>query len=208
MKLCRLCEKRRPRRYCPGVGSDICARCCGEEREVSVRCPLDCPHLIEARQFERLPEPDPARFPYGEVELPEGFLREREDLLFMLSGILLEAASRVTGAVDADVAEALDAIIRTYRTRASGLYYETRPENLLAAAIQRGFNHGLAELERQAADRGLLPHLRDKDVLGLLVFLRRTAYAQSNGRRLGRRFLQFLHSLVGPPAPEQARVAG
>jgi hypothetical protein len=206
MNLCRLCEKRRPRRYCPGLGGDICARCCGEEREVTVRCPLDCPHLIEARQFERLPEPDPAQFPHAEIELPEGFLREREELLWLLANLLLKAASRISGAVDADVAQALDAIIRTYRTLAAGLYYETRPDNLLAAAIQRGFNEGLAELERQASERGL--SLRDKDVLGVLVFLRRTAFAESNGRPLGRRFLQFLQGLVLPPASHQARPAG
>lgn len=203
MILCRLCEKRRPRRYCPGLGGDICARCCGREREVTVRCPLDCPHLIEAREFERLPEPDPAQFPYADIEVPEGFVREREELLWMLSNILLEAASRISGAVDADVAEALDAVIRTYRTRAAGLYYETRPNNLLAAAIQQSFNEGLAEFERQASQRGL--RLRDKDLLGVLVFLRRAAFAESNGRPLGRRFLQFLHNLVRPPASERAR---
>lgn len=200
MELCRICEKRRPRRYCPGLRGDICARCCGEEREVTVRCPLDCPHLIEARQFERLPEVDPAQLPHTDIQVPEGFLREREELVFLLSNILLEAATRISGAVDADVTEALDAIIRTYRTRAAGLYYETRPDNLLAAAIQRGFTEGLAELERQASQRGFPTPMRDKDVLGVLVFLRRTAFAEANGRPLGRRFLQFLQGLA-PPRP-------
>lgn len=203
MELCRICEKRRPRRYCPGLRGDICARCCGEEREVSVRCPLDCPHLIEARQFERLPEVDPAQLPHTDIQLSQGFLREREELVFLLSNLLLEAATRISGAVDADIAEALDAIIRTYRTRAAGLYYETRPDNLLAAAIQRGFMEGLAELERQAAQRDFPTPMRDKDVLGVLVFLRRTAFAEANGRPLGRRFLQFLHGLAHPPAAEQ-----
>jgi hypothetical protein len=205
MELCRICDKRRPRRYCPGLGGDICARCCGQEREVSVRCPLDCPHLIEARQFERLPELDPAQFPHTDIELPEEFLREREELVFLLANILLEAALRISGAVDADVAQALDALIRTYRTREAGLYYETRPENLLAAAIQRGFTEALAEFERQASPRGFSAPMRDKDILGVLVFLRRTAFAESNGRPLSRRFLHFLHGLARPPAPQQAR---
>ena len=46
---CRICDTRKPRRYCPGVTGDICSICCGNEREVTVDCPLDCPFLVEAR---------------------------------------------------------------------------------------------------------------------------------------------------------------
>ena len=46
---CPLCEKRKPKRPCPARGDLICARCCGEQREVSIECPFDCSYLRESR---------------------------------------------------------------------------------------------------------------------------------------------------------------
>ena len=42
---------------------------------------------------------------------------------------------QVPGVVDRDVLEALDGLIRTYRTLQSGVYYESRPNNPLAGSI-------------------------------------------------------------------------
>ncbi|MDR3721481.1 MAG: hypothetical protein P4L00_07770 [Candidatus Acidoferrales bacterium] len=49
---CAICEKRPPTRYCPAKGVKICAICCGREREVTIDCPADCPHLIAAHRYE------------------------------------------------------------------------------------------------------------------------------------------------------------
>ena len=51
---------------------------------------------------------------------------------------LVKAALRTPGAIDADVLQAVDALIKTQRTSQSGLVYETRAENSIAAAVQRG----------------------------------------------------------------------
>jgi hypothetical protein len=204
MDSCKLCEKRRPRRYCPGVGGEICPRCCGEEREVTVNCPFDCPHLVEARRFERLPELGPDDWPHKDIPVSRAFLEEREPVLALLAALLLDGAERTRGAVDADLAEALEAMIRTYRTRQTGLVYETRPNNPLAAAIQQHMNAGIAQLEQRMAERSGLHLMRDKDMLGLLVYLRRMLTRYSNGRRLGRRFLHVLRSSGAEtrPGPE------
>ena len=49
---CAICEKRPPKRYCPAKGEKICAICCGREREVTIDCPSDCPHLTAAHRYE------------------------------------------------------------------------------------------------------------------------------------------------------------
>src|SRR5438270_311540 len=54
--LCKICQKRRARRFCPAVSGDICSICCGTEREVSLTCPLSCEYLQEAHKREKLPQ--------------------------------------------------------------------------------------------------------------------------------------------------------
>src|SRR5262245_48765052 len=132
---CVICETRRPKRFCPGVRGDICAICCGTEREVTVDCPLDCEYLIESRRHDKAVELTGADLPNRDIEVSEGFLRDNEVLLVYLCGGLLKAAMETPGVVDYDVREALESLIRTYRTLQSGVYYESRPANPMALAV-------------------------------------------------------------------------
>ncbi len=198
MSSCRLCETRRPRRWCPGVRGEICAPCCGAEREVTVDCPLDCEYLREARQHEKTPEVDPDAFPNADIRISERFLVEQQKLLAFLGAALLESAFETTGSVDGDVREALAAMIRTYRTRETGLYYESRPENVIAAVIQDGVKRRLEEMQQKLLERTGMHQLRDADVLGIVVFLQRLEIQHNNGRRRGRAFLGFLQDQLRP----------
>src|ERR1035438_6507211 len=76
---------RRPRRFCPGVRGEICSLCCGEEREATVDCPLDCEFLREGRRHEKAPARNPAEFPNRDIQVPEKLLRANEHLLAFLS---------------------------------------------------------------------------------------------------------------------------
>jgi hypothetical protein len=105
-------------------------------------------------------------------------------------------------AVDNDIREALDALIRTYRTLQSGVYYETRPQNPLAGAVFAAMQNGVAELRRLEQEGRGVAHTRDAQVLGLLVFLQRLEIDRNNGRRLGRAFIDFLRSFFAQPAAE------
>ena len=49
---CVICEIRKEKRVCPAVHGRICAQCCGEQREVTLDCPSDCPYLQQAREHE------------------------------------------------------------------------------------------------------------------------------------------------------------
>jgi hypothetical protein len=190
---CAICETRKPRRYCPGVRGEICAPCCGAEREVTVECPFECEHLQEARRHERVPELKEEEIPNRDIEITDAFLEENDPLVALSSRMLLEAAGETPGAIDADVRQALGALIRTFRTRQSGLYYESRPENPLAAAVQQGFQARLEKFRQELTRNATGGAIRDAALLGVLVFLERIALHYDNGRKRGRSFLHFLH---------------
>ena len=188
---CQICETRKPRRHCPGVHGEICSICCGNEREVTVSCPLDCPYLVEARQHEKPRELNTDEVPNKDVQVTEEFLREHEPLFVFLSSRLLEAALASAGAVDSDVREALQSLIRTYRTLQSGLYYETKPANLIAAGVHQRMQEAVDGLRKELAEKNATP-VRDAEVLGTLVFLERVELHENNGRPRGRAFIDYL----------------
>jgi hypothetical protein len=198
---CSICSSRRPRRFCPGVHGEICTLCCGAEREVTVDCPLDCEFLRQGRKHEKALALNPAEFPNRDIQVTEKLVSANERLLSFLSVTIFQAAMQVPGVVDSDALEALDGLIRTYRTLQSGVYYESRPNNPLAGAIFTAVQDALTEY-RTAEQRELgMTKTRDADVLGMLVFLQHFALFRDNGRRRGRAFLDALREFH-PPAPE------
>jgi hypothetical protein len=203
---CAICHVRRPRRFCPGVRGDICTTCCGTEREVTVDCPLDCIYLRDAHRHEKIVPTDPHDFPNQDIRVSEEFLHGHEPLLLFLARTVLDAALSTSGAIDFDVREALDALIRTYRTLQSGVYYETLPTNPIAASICRIVQSGLAEFRKQESERSGMTQTRDADVLGLLVFLQRLELDNNNGRKRGRAYLDFLRTFF-PEQPAESTPA-
>ena len=190
---CRICDTRKPRRYCPGVSGDICSQCCGAEREVSINCPLDCQYLMEARLHEKPVPVNPEQVPNRDIPVTEQFMREQQALLLFFGAKLVDAALTTSGAVDNDIRDALEALIRTYRTLESGLYYETRPDNLVAGAIQEKIQESIETLRKESAEKGA-PSIRDADILGVLVFIQRIELLNNNGRPRGRAFVDYLRA--------------
>jgi hypothetical protein len=176
--------------------------CCGAEREVSVHCPFDCEFLQDARKHDKLPPVDPDKFPNQDIKVTDDFLHENEDLLVFLGRGIMRTALEAD-AVDNDVREALEALIRTYRTLQSGVYYETRPQNPLAGGVYAGMQNAVAELRRMEQEQRGVTRTRDAQVLGLLVFLQRLELDRNNGRRLGRAFLDFLRTFFAPQPGEE-----
>jgi hypothetical protein len=204
---CAICHIRRPKRFCPGVRGDICTICCGTEREVTVNCPLDCEYLRDAHRHERITATDPHDFPNQDIRVTEEFLRDHEPLLLFLAGALVDAALATPDAVDFDVREALDALVRTYRTLQSGVYYETRPANPIAANICRLAQAAIEEWRKEEPERTGMTRTRDSDVLTLLAFLQRLELDNNNGRKRGRAYLDFLRGFF-PEKPGEAAPAG
>jgi hypothetical protein len=199
---CAICETRRPRRFCPGVRGDICSLCCGTEREISVDCPLDCEYLEEARRHDK-PQPiDESLIPNRDIAVSERFLQEHEPLLAFLGQALAGAAFAGSGTIDYDVREALEALVRTYRTLQSGVYYESLPPNPLAASVYGMVQQALAEYRQRETQQLGVSRTRDADVLGVLVFLQRVEMDRNNGRRRGRAFLDTLRQFYSPEPAE------
>lgn len=208
---CVLCEIRRPRRHCPGVRGEICSVCCGTSREITVSCPLECPYLQEARKHEKAPEPDPQRWPNPDVSITERFLNDNAQLFTLTGHALVRIALGSAEVVDNDVRDALEALVRTYRTLGTGLIYETRPANLLAAGIQQRLRAELDEARKQLKESTGMETIRDTDVLGVLVMLQRMEFARNNGRARGRAFIDFLRQEfpeLAPPGPLDAGGSG
>jgi hypothetical protein len=185
----------------------ICHICCGTEREVSISCPLDCEYLREARLHESKSrhdreehaKPQPTLHP--DVPLTEDFLEQHTELLAFCGISLLQAALETPGAVDRDVVDALEALIRTQRTLESGLVYQTRAADQVAAAIQARMEKAFEAYQRVRREREGLAGYRTAEILGVLVFLIRLSPRVVNGRRLGRAFIEYLSQQMPLPEP-------
>jgi hypothetical protein len=172
---------------------------------VSVSCPLDCEYLREARRHEKSLPLDPQQIPNRDIKVSEEFLEEHEALVGALANAVAGAALGIPGAADTDAREALQGLIRTYQTLESGVYYESRPDNTLAARIFEAAKEAVAGFERQERQDTGLARTRDSDVLKSLVFLERVGIDRDNGRPRGRAFLDALRGFyAGGESPEAA----
>lgn len=195
---CVICNIRKPRRHCPGVNGEICSICCGTEREQTIDCPLECPWLRAAHEHERPPDLDPASIPNQDITVTEEFLRSNEVVMAFIAMALFEGAMKQQGATDWDMRDALEALVKTYRTAESGLIYETVPDNKFAAAIAANVREKLADLVKRETEARGASSLRDADVLGVLVFIQRLEISRNNGRKRSRSFLDFLGGFYSP----------
>jgi hypothetical protein len=200
--LCKICQKRRARRFCPAVNGDICTICCGTEREVSLTCPLSCEYLLEAHKRENPVAIADGQISNPDIRVTEEFIRDQEELLLFSIYSLVEASLRTPGVNDSDVMAVLESLIQTHRTLNSGLVYETRPESTVALGIHRLFTASLADYQKERSKQEKLPQLRDSDLLAILVFLHRIGQQNQNGKPRGRMFLDLLRHMT----PERERV--
>src|SRR5258708_4630446 len=134
---CAICGKRKAKRHCPAVTGEICALCCGTERENSLTCPLECVYLQEGHRYEweRRADETLDKIPYEKYEITDNFLYHHETLVGALAATILKRALESTAAQDSDIAEAIDSVIRTRETLASGLYYDSVPPGPVAAGL-------------------------------------------------------------------------
>ncbi len=194
---CAICEIRKEKRFCPAVHGRICPQCCGEQREVTLDCPSDCPYLQQAREHEKTrsaDQLDPAAL-FLPVDVSDQFTYEREHLLMGLTYALAKAARADRTLNDRDILAAVSAMATSRERLAnSGLHYE-QP---LASSTQIAVAAQVEEMLRQyrEAEQKHMGYstLRDSDVLKALVFLVRLGYGRTSGRPKSRAFVDFLVS--------------
>jgi len=205
---CAICEIRKEKRFCPAVHGRICPQCCGEQREVTLDCPSDCPYLMQAREHERprsAEEIDPAGL-FLQVEMSDQFMYEHEHLLMGLTYALAKAAQTDRTLNDQDLIAALTMLSTSYERRVnSGLHYEqpltTEPRRRVAAEVET-----MVKEYREAEQKHMgYSSLREGDVLKALVFLVRLAHGRTSGRPKARGFVEFLFAQF--PEKESAVVS-
>ncbi len=213
---CAICDIRREKRFCPAVHGRICPQCCGEQREVTLDCPSECPYLQQAREHERprtMEELDrEALFP--RVEIPEQFLYDHEHLILGISFALAKSARANRSLADRDLVAALSSLAKSYETLVnSSLIYEQPTTNVAHQAIAEEVTTMVKEY-REAEQKHLgYSRLRDSDVLKGLVFLLRMGVGRTSGRPKSRAFVDFLfaqfpekHSAIASPAEAGSRI--
>lgn len=204
---CVICEIRKEKRFCPAVHGRICPQCCGEQREVTLDCPSDCPYLIQAREHEK-PRPadqiDPAAL-FLQIEVSEQFMYEKEHLLMGLTYALAKAARADRSLHDQDLIAALAMLAKSYERRInSGLHYEQplTSDSQRRAAIEV---ENMVKEYREAEQKHVgYSSLKDSEVLKALVFLLRLGNGRTSGRPKSRAFVEFL--LAQFPEKESAVV--
>jgi hypothetical protein len=195
--ICVICEIRKEKRFCPAVHGRICPQCCGEQREVTLDCPSDCPYLRQAREHEKprsADQIDPAGL-FLQVEFSDQFMYEKEHLLMGLTYALAKAARADRTLHDQDLIAALSMLATTYERRLnSGLVYEppltSEPQRRAVAEIEN-----MVKEYREAEQKHVgYSTLRDSEVLKALVFLVRLGYGRTSGRPKSRAFVEFLYA--------------
>jgi len=192
---CAICEIRKERRFCPAVHGRICPQCCGEQREVTLDCPSDCPYLQQAREHEKTRpagELDAAAL-FTQVQLGDQFLYEHEHLIMGLSYALAKSAHADGSIQDRDLIAGLTSLARSYeRLVNSGLHYEEPMPGAAQQAVAVGLQNMVKEYREAEQKHTGFVRLRDSEVLKALVFLVRMAHGRTSGRPKSRAFVDFL----------------
>lgn len=172
---------------------------------MTIDCPLDCEYLQEARIRDKVVPFDPENAPNKDIRVSEDFINEREEFIAFLGSRIAAAALATPGVVDSDVREALEGLIRTYRTLLSGVYYQSRPENPLAQRIFSAAEEAIGGWRTEEQRRFGMSKTRDADALGVLVFLHRILVEGDNGRRRGRVFIDTMRRFYSGDAESSPR---
>ena len=212
---CAICEERKEKRFCPAVHGKICPQCCGEQREVTLDCPSDCPYLQQAREHAtgrhaKAQNDQPGQLDrealLPEVEIAEQFLYEREELILGLSFALAKSARADRTLMDRDLIAALSSVAKSYQTLVnSSLIYEPQTANVAHQNIAREVENMVREFRQTEQQQIGHTQLRDSEVLKALVFLLRMGCGRTSGRPKSRAFVDFLFAQF----PErQSAIAG
>ncbi len=209
---CAICNLRKEKRFCPAMHERICPQCCGEQREVTLDCPADCPYLQQARQHEmpRRMEDIPAEQLFAAIDISDHFLHEQEPLLLGMWHTLARLSRADRDLTDRELIAALANLAKSHQTLvSSGLVYQEAMPGLTQQTIMDALRQLLAEFREVERQHRGYTTLKESDVLKALVFTLRLAHMQTSGRPRSRRFLDFLRerfpdaqtAIAGPDEP-------
>jgi hypothetical protein len=217
---CAICEDRKEKRFCLAVHGKICPQCCGEQREVTIDCPSDCPYLQQAREHatghttdertgSRADQAAFAGIEIPEIAISEQFIYEREELILGLSFALARSARADRAIMDRDLLAAVSSLAKSYQTRInSSIIYDQPIANVAHERVAREVETLVREFREAEQQHIGHTRLKDFDVLQVLTFLLRLGMGRTSGRPKSRAFIDFLLAqfpdkpslIVGPEA--------
>lgn len=169
--------------------------CCGTEREVTIDCPADCPHLVASRRYDlERRETDWSNVPFADTKVPASFVVAHEKLLLALSYAVCLYARDNPPLVDSDVLASLESLAEAYRTLASGIYYEKAPDYRLRRELYENLKTAIEDYKKSEARERGATSVRDGDIRDALIFLTQLGATRTNGRPKGRAYLDFLRT--------------
>jgi len=202
--ICPICNKRKAKRFCPARGDSICTICCGTEREATIDCPPDCPHLVASRKYDvQRRQIDWTNVPFSDAEISQRFAETHSPLLIALLSCIGRYSRDHRQVVDTDAVASLKALAESYRTLSSGLYYENPPDYLYQRELYQELKAALEEFQRIETQRQGLTSTRNSDIRDALIYLTRLGAVRSNGRPKGRAFLDMIREV----APDESAKA-
>jgi hypothetical protein len=192
---CSICNLRKEKRFCLALHGRICAQCCGEQREVTLDCPSECPYLQQARQHEKphdLPDAPPQGV-FPAIRLDEDFLDRHEPLMAGILQTLGQISRGNRQLKDRDLVGALLNMAKSRQTLlASGLLYQEALPNPAQQAIIDMLEKLFDEFRQVEQQHLGYTSLKDRDIFHALIFTLRLAHLHSSGRPLSRGFIDFL----------------
>jgi hypothetical protein len=193
--ICPICKKRKANRFCPAKAENICSQCCGTEREVTIDCPSDCPHLIASRQYDHeRKQIDWSNAPFAGTKISPSFVNEHAPFIDTLTYQICLYARENRALVDIDVQAAIEALAQAYKTLSAGIYYENPPAYRHQRELYQRLKSAIDDYRKTEAQRLGLTTVHDAEVRDSLVLLAQLCFARANGRPKGRAFLDLLRS--------------
>ena len=201
---CPLCEVRKSKRFCPAKATKICAVCCGEKREREISCPADCVYLQSGREYEteRLAKRSPSLARTPRLWEP-AFLQRYYGITLSLWTILAEQREQHIEIVDQDVGQALEGLLKTYRTLESGIYYDHAPASYSAKSIYEAVKAYLDKTHSSMDES--IPRLKVGEILDCLQLQKELFIAISLPRPKSRAFLDHIQSNVSQSLASQTQ---
>jgi hypothetical protein len=167
---CVVCNQRKGKRYCPAKTSMICAQCCGEKRILEINCPESCEYLKIGRSHEaeversRLRPSDPVT-----QQLYARVVSQFQGVIAHLEYVLGRERQTSRDLTDQIVAEALDLLLKTYRTEEKGIIYESVTNDLRVDIVRRHLKEVMDSYRKPSDSRQETLQLQDVlDCLGLV----------------------------------------
>ena len=198
---CPLCQARKAKRFCPAKQARICPVCCGKKREVEIDCPADCVYLHSGREYERTRRTRLGAGGQLTSRLWDRAFQSRNmELLTGLWTTIHQSRSESPALVDADVREALERLLQTYRTLEGGIYYDHVPDTLTQKVLY-GSLKSLLDQRRKPEDLSASTP-KTGDVLDCLQLSLEMANLSEPSRPRSREFLDRLSAMVSQSTEE------